>query len=578
MSCLIDLPAELLLQIISHVETARDLTHFALSCRRFHQLIDQDGYCIFVQTKFPSMAAPIASECNEKSNSFWKDGAHALTTLSRNWDRKAFIAQNIGPNPSLQRPLNSGTRQSMGFIPVIDSHEVWSGGDWSSRTQQITWAAGAQLVFGTRSLGGGKTKWATYHEDGASDGRDDITSVHISKPYSSRSQKLFIGRANGDLAVVSFDSQICQFKRHHKFITHGKSVRSTALNPEGLLAACLSDHTLALYDPGVDDADITHISIIELQSSEMPGKTWVTRFLRNDRLVVGFGPSTEPIKIFDLNRAVGQHLESEPRSVSIRKRSDDAAMKGTSVYSIAPLPASTSAGGFDGDLFLSGGYDGIIRLHDLRCRDATSATFEDSVDYSPVYSLLSFGRERFVAGAASNSLIKVFDLRLPGGKNYYATDIQACTSATNKARERLIVPRRCCHYHDKVRRVPRGWNIFMGRGSSHVQRWRPSVDVPVYSLSKPCEYSPTFFVGTENRVLQVDLVAIMDKYPDSIYGSFSKPSLRYHDIQCKWDANHRVLSLPMYEHPEAHASVKLRKQREVGAYKAIFEDWDERWT
>ena len=578
MSSLTGLPAELFLQIISYIETSRDILYLSLTCRKANQVIEKDGYRVFVKSRFPSIAVPISADIRDVDDFFWKDGAHALTTLSRNWDRKAFIAQDIEPGLALQRLSNRGSRQTMGFTPVIDSHESWYGSGWCSRSQRVTWAAGAQLVFGSNNLGSQGKTWAIYHEDGTVDGRDDITSVQLSKPDISGTQKLVIGRANGDLAGICFDSQARHFRRHANFITNGKPVRSISMNTEGLLAACPSDNTLRLYDSSVDDSDVTPISSVEVFPSEKPGKNWVTRFLRHDRLAVGFGPSVEPIKVFDLNNGAGQHSLGEPRTLSIHRTADDGEMKATSIYSIAPLPASSLAGGFEGDLLLSGGYDGIVRLHDLRCSSSLSATFEDSVDYSPVYSLLPFGRERFVAGAAANMLIKVFDLRLPGGKRYYATDLHACRSTPQKIREWSSMPKYCCHYHDNVKDTPRGWNIFTGRGPSRKPRGRPKADVPIYSLSKPSEYSPTFFAGTENRVIQFDLVSVMDKHPDPIYGSVPRSNQRCHEVQHKWDANHRILSLPMYEHPEEHEPVKLRMQRDVGVYKAVFENCDERWS
>lgn len=42
----------------------------------------------------------------------------------------------------------------------------------------------------------------------------------------------------------------------------------------------------------------------------------------------------------------------------------------------------------------------------------------DLAENSAIYSLLPLGRERFVAGASRYAMIKIFDLRMPGGKVY----------------------------------------------------------------------------------------------------------------------------------------------------------------
>lgn len=128
-------PPELLVQIVSHCETATTLLSLSLTCKRIHDFIEKDGFRVFAQSRFPSFKTP----------PYWKDAAHGLTTLSRNWDRKAFLARRIEPynEPHLTRKPIRGMppsrNQTMGYQPIIDSHEEWIGGDWSSRKETVVW-------------------------------------------------------------------------------------------------------------------------------------------------------------------------------------------------------------------------------------------------------------------------------------------------------------------------------------------------------------------------------------------------------------------------------------------------------
>lgn len=347
---------------------------------------------------------------------------------------------------------------------------------------------------------------------------------------------------------MTFDSSRRKFKRLATFETEGRPIRSAAASSGGLLAACLSDRTLAIYDAHNESPEVPLHQNIDVVSTPTSGRTWATCFLRNDRLAVGLGPSPMPIKILDLNSR--SDILGNRRNINIEiKRAGNAKQGVTAVYSLAPLSTSSVAGGSEGNLFLSGGYDGTSRLHDLRSANPISAAFEDPVDFSPIYSLISFGHERFIAGGASNSLIKVFDLRLPGSKRYYATGLQSCSDEATH-----------------------GWNVFLGRSVNSGRRGRfESADSPVYSLSRSSELSPTFFAGIENRVLQIDLLSIMDKYPDPLHDPFPKNTIKTHNSK-------DICDLPMYEHPRGNESVKLRIQRQIGRYQGLLDGWDERWT
>ena len=388
------LPPELLAQILVHIDTARVLSYLALTCKKAHAFVENDGFRIFVQTRFPHVSPPI-----RPSPSFWKEAALGMTSLAKNWDRKAFIAWSINPQKEVTQDFGShrsrGRRaeagQTMGFTPVIDSYDAWYGGDWTSRKEVVAWGAGAALCMRTKSMGkdksykvqnldnkhwkgvnshGHRYAYATYNEEGASEGRDDITSVNLLPGQSfDDSDNVIIGRASGGLALVCLSSETGQSRVLSAYETQGRPVRSAATTSEpnalGLLAACLSDSTVALYPIDPASRQVAPISQISAFSSNQT-RTWSSRFLGHDRLVLGLGPSQEPLHVYNIGQGeISRESVLVPNDFSADARSDlrvdNGVRSATSVYSIAPIDASSSVGRADGDIFLSGAYDGLTR-------------------------------------------------------------------------------------------------------------------------------------------------------------------------------------------------------------------------
>ena len=370
-----------------------------------------------------------------------------------------------------------------------------------------------------------------------------------------------------------------RFKRVVTYNTFEQSVNSASLNSAGILAVCLSNQSLAFYNSRSEEPHTLPVNYFAFRPSQELRVSRVTRFLRDDRLVIGFGPSPESLQIFDLGDGdlKQQDLQASESAISI-SQIHQGKPKVTSVYSLASLSPCGQAGGQQGDLFLSGGYDGIVRLLDLRCADRVVARFEDNVDQSAIYSLTSYGQERFVAGAARDAIMKVFDLRLPGCKKFYAANLSSypALSSLNGTASPLV--KDYDEGHAATGNEPHNCNIFLRTHSTGRRSYGVSSGSPIYSLSAPSEYSPTLFAGIEGQVLQLDLAAIMDRYPDPIYGSVPVSSNRAGDIQRKWNPHGKVLRLSMYQHPAStNQSVQLRTQRPVNYYQGQFWNLDERW-
>lgn len=578
----IELPTELLWQIISHLRFAREILHLSLACKKLHNVISRDGFRIFVQSRFPSISVPVPIEYAGELNEFYKSAARSVSTLSKSWDRKAILAYQFLPlSNSRESRFGVRSRQTMGFIPCIDCYEDWFGGDWHDRSEVIACSTGAQFELCINDLSKSEDHSSapnsplrkSYDDKEKLDGRDDIVFVKLLHA-TNKAQEFVIGRSSMNFERVAYHYDRRSFSRTALFETGGKAVKTAAASSNGLLAACLSTHSIALYSTEVEKGTTAQpIQEVELVLPDNI-QTRSARFLGQDRLAVAFGSPSTPMRIFDVgNGALGQGeqvVEASPESTL--RRGTFTSTDAESICSLEPLSPSNSSGSREGDLFLAGYSDGSTGLFDLRCAKSAVAVFKDNVDTSSIYSLMAYGHERFVAGAGRGSLLKVFDLRMPA-KKYYAHELMPCSQPVME-NEILHHKGSCCYFHHRMAHDKVGWNLFLRDGRSRY-------DSPVYSLSKTSDYSPSFFAGIEGKVMKIDLGSIMDRFPDPVLGLHHSESssleLDRREVR-SWASKRKILRLSMYEHvSRSSEAAKLRKQRPVDLYSGVYPGWDERW-
>ena len=606
---LADLPAEVLNHIVAHFEIARTLAHLSQTCKRLHGYTKEDGFRVFVRHRFPSIHTPMA----------WEDAAKGLTALSRAWDRKGLLARRLEPEMDyidlpLERPgrcIVKRREQTMGFQAVIDCYEDVSSSSWTSRKEVLVWGAGAELIMRVRKTGDEveqswqlgndddrfwkydqyhhRNRWITYHEERHKDGRDDIISLNLLRPdhLSLESiERVILGRFSGELERVEFSPQNGSYQVGTRFETDNRLVLYTDVNktPEPLLAASLSDGTVSLYSACSQSSRTNALANTPVISASKHIRAWSTRFLRHDLLAVGLGPSMTPIQVHTVTPT---GVSPSPLRTFTTTFSDGSLNQDTSVYPIVPLSTSSQAGGAEGDLFLSGWFDGAIRLHDLRSPAPYTAIYSDPIDtFSAIYSLLPLGRERFVAGSARHSTIKVFDFRMPGGKAYYAVDADPCSYASTRQPPTPAPKGVCCTYHYENKYNRCDFNVFLDQQErlplhTRYQRSRSS-ESPVYSLAASSAYSPFIYAGVEDNVIQIDIMSMMEKHPvmdkhqDPIYkyGARSGAGIP----RTEWLNMGPVLNLALIEQTNG-AGMMLRSQLRIQARNTqIIPGWDVRWV
>ncbi|KAF2230291.1 hypothetical protein EV356DRAFT_509237 [Viridothelium virens] len=617
---LADLPFELLAHIVAHLSTARAVRALSLTCRTLKEFVDQEAWRIFTHSRFPSISTP----------GLWKEAAHVLTTLSRNWDRRSLVARYLEPNGAITT-LPTGNQiqrwkrpqgQSMGYQPRIESFTEWIGPKWIDQKELLAWSAGTELVLRIQQTTQRaarqwrraasdshrlfcQNRWFTFKSPDTSEGRDDITSLKLLRPWQcdvesviGEVQHVILGRANGDLRRLEFNLTSPSAPYQQVYATRRQSVLSIDVSPSSspLLASCLGDSRVTLYNVYNDKTFNEPISETTLSNSQPNSRLWSTKFLSDTCLAVGTGPSRNPLSIYDVTpTGIRQYSTRKLDQLSLEYSAECTWPSSTSVYAVTPLPSSSVASALPGEVFLSGAFDGRIRLHDLRSPNAAEQSYFDGADESAIYSLATVGRERLAAGTARHSMVKFFDLRVDGGRVYHYIDAlaQERKNRNDKLRSSDVIAR----FTDEATESGfknldggAGWNLFLnpremhaapGRGHS---TWssRRAVESPVYSLSMPSTYSPTLFAGVENALVQLDFASVLDRHPDPTHATSMKfDATGDVDIRQTWNRKSDVLNLGMYEQMNGinAETLRLKVQKSLQS-----KDWevrpnglDERW-
>ncbi|CAI6324572.1 unnamed protein product [Periconia digitata] len=599
MAALSALPNELLSLITSHLDHPRDVLNIALCNRRLHHFVHPDGWKAFLRGRF----------FVTKLDNDAKTAVHGLTTLHRNWDSKALVARFVDP-PQHLISLNSWEKtkwidprgQTMGYQPTIDSYDELRG-TWTDRKEVLAWSAGTQVVLRIKDTGSkadayskserGEVEdeqrertvtcgldafkhfnmWYTYKIPDSAEGIDDITDMKLLRPHQrnnpATSEQAVFSTASGRLSIITADLD-SHITREQHFSTHDQSVEppkrrsveslSVSFDNEPLIAAALGDVSLALYSvkhfPS-DDASSQEIlsEVAPIMPSPtgppLPGRIWSCNFISNSNVALGLGPTYEPIQVYTVT-PTGFHptplrrFNIDPKSESGNAGSGGYVPRNTSIYPVIPVPDGVQGVTSTNNIFLSGGYDGIVRLHDLRSPQAVEALYGDTSNHAPIYSLASQGPHRFLAGSSIHSMLKIFDLRYP--RTYHSPSFINSSSSSN-------------------------WNLFLNPRSSSSHR-RRTPDSPTYSLSIPSAFSPTVYTGLEGTIQALTFTSVVDEFPDPFLfpahrgGMVRSQDSGRVDRKKTWDPTGDVLSLGMYEQGEIDGDglgtgIRLRVQREI---------------
>ncbi|KAF1829537.1 hypothetical protein BDW02DRAFT_573888 [Decorospora gaudefroyi] len=616
MAALNALPNELLSLISSHLERPRDLLHLSLASRRLAEFTKLDGWTALLKGRFALSGLDADA----------KTSVHGLTTLYRNWDRKGFVGRYLEPSEKA-KSMNTwqperwrGPQgQTMGYQPTIDSYEELYGG-WGERREVLAWSAGTHVILRTKETGSNIEKirkreegmeqesdqtwtydafnhlntWFTYKIPDSLEGRDDITKLKLLRPEQRDMayEDIVFGTASGQLSLLSVspdhaETRVQQYETGQRGV-NGISISSSS---KPMLAAALATSSLTLHPIERDrfsDEPIEPSTEVRLNPSGVSfSRLWTCNFLSDDKVAVGLGPHLKPIEVYQIGP---DGFISEPLRKFDTVSNSTASPHPTSVYSVLPVPSTAQGGSEAGNTFLSGGYDGIIRLHDMRSPRSFETIFWDLTNDSPVYSLAAQGLERVVAGVAMHSMIKVFDLRFSGSHVYHKVPMASKSKRTRDSASNAIVNKT----RSAVPVISGGWNLYLNprvpppRNAYTHDYSRAREDSPVYSLSIPSATSQMLYAGLEGVIQSLTFHAIADPYPDTMLSQALTrfPESGAVDVHGSYNPHGDVLNLGMYEQgseegpgmqllvQDSVAASALRKGRRDSARE---KGLDERW-
>lgn len=508
------LPDDIVLEIISHLSTARDVARLASSCRHLHHLLVEDGWRTFVRTCFPLLSLPLGSHLK------WRDLADSLTRQTRAWDTKAF--QPIAYTDTRRQDANFFTGYSNAarpFHPVIDA-----GLAFDKSWEVVSWGAGEDVVGRFRPLNTRGESDAWFRMEGKAKGYEaglgDVTAIHLAEPHGKLG--LLVGRANGDLSLVSAapgsaGKNLAAFKIPKPAgsleATTWTSIGSIDTLPNQSSVIAGNRATVGLFPLDTDNTG--EAAPLDSLTFDMSGQSrtqfiHAAKVMNKDTVVCALAGDTDPIRYLTITPAgFTPNLASKNRSL-LASRGIDADKKLTvrAVQPVNPGPSGHT------NLLLSAWDDGTCRLLDIRTPSPYDALYRDMYQpFEPVSSLIAYGSDRFVAGSAEIEALKIFDFRW--GKSYYHSAALPCWSGTpfpdplrgTSSRPLSLMGVGCDHFrgrrcvwHEGSRkdyyRPNYRFHVMPFKGASRASSSR------IFSLAQASDVSDSFYVGLAGAVTE----------------------------------------------------------------------------
>jgi len=263
------------------------------------------------------------------------------------------------------------------------------------------------------------------------EGRKDVTGLAFAAD-GGLDRTLYIGFRDGSIERVilplspptfdpSFGVEVPNTNKIVYDIHGGDLIQS--LSSQGDLLLSLSLNGSAVIS-NVSNPETPSPHAIELQT-----RGWSTYLSTNSRVpYAAFGTSSIiPLCIYNINNS---HLSSIPSAILGQKDILRTNSRPTAVYGICGTPPSAHWG--SDQVVVSGWYDGVVRVHDLRSSlraietpetfpSSSPApllpvmTFHDPWSYEPIYTVASGGgsSNHIAAGSARHSVVSFWDVRYP---------------------------------------------------------------------------------------------------------------------------------------------------------------------
>ncbi|GJD00816.1 F-box domain protein [Colletotrichum higginsianum] len=510
------LPDDIVLEIVSHLRTARDVARLASSCKHLHSLLSEDGWRTFVRTCFPLLSLPLSKAPR------WDVLANNLTSQARAWDTKAFQPVAYMDNHRRDGNYFTGyTNAGRPFHPVIDARLAFDN-SW----EVAAWGAGEDVVGRFRPLnsGGRGDSDAWFRMEGKTKGYEagvgDVTAIRLVEPdgklsllgqWRSAARLGGPGSAGSTLANYKIPAPTGGLEA-----TTWTSIGSIDTLPNQSSVIAGNRATISMFSLNITEENGNGTIPLDSQTFEVPGQGGRTQFihsaraLNNDTVVCSLSGDVNPIRYLTVTPSgfTPSLASKNPSLLASRGIDPDKKQTVRAIHPVNPGPAGHS------NLLLSAWDDGTIRLLDVRTPSPYDVLYRDM--YQPFEthsSLLAYGSDRFVAGSNELEALKVFDFRW--SKSYHYSTALPCWSGTpfpdplRGTSSRPLSMRgvgcdhvrgRDCVWHEHSRR-----DYYRPNYRFHVMPFRDaarSSTSRIFSLAKASDVSESFYVGLAGAVAE----------------------------------------------------------------------------
>ncbi|KAF5563515.1 hypothetical protein FPHYL_5150 [Fusarium phyllophilum] len=475
---LASLPDDIVLDIVEHLDTARDVAHVSTLTKHLQSLIRQDGWRTFVKTRFPSLQIDTNSETR------WSSVAGRATYLDRCWEKRGFwvnVLHEKKNQPERFQRRVAGS-QSVLFHSVLDARLMSS-----LNNEVIAAGVGENLMVCIKPVDGQQDTWHQIggHDHGYQAGTGDVTATSVTE--NDGIPNIVVGRANGDISIHSGNDKFATVAKRlnptdETLLSHASdpmrkspgqvAVSSLQWHPETNLLASGKGSVLTLYDLSVsDDQVLSPLDYHEFSKASPADEASLlrsTKFMGKDIMACAFGGTRNPLRWGQLTPAGLQFFNAHSNSI----------------------------------------------LVDIRTPSPQDAIYRDRFQpYQAGSSLLVYGTERFVSGSNTAPDIRLFDFRYP--KPYHHTTALPCSPQWPfpSQKDDHIMKQGWAPEHQPQKCDPQNGVLCYWHGASRRNYWRPDATIHIgsptydriYCLAKASDLSDTIYCGVRGAILEMNL-------------------------------------------------------------------------
>ncbi|OAA53273.1 Cyclin-like F-box [Cordyceps fumosorosea ARSEF 2679] len=541
-----NLPIGVLRAIFQHLNTAQSLARLARASKALREIVEHHGWNVFVRTHFGYLDLPPGN---------WKTVAKPLTWQTRAWERRALLLSSLVSSKKLASPSNRGrgvrggraARPAQTFPPslFVDAASHMKG---KNEEELVAWGIGEDVVVRWRELrfsAPKKEKWTNIigQMAGFKAGQDDVSALSLVKDGEmGKALMMLVGRASGYLQLVSTHHTDTgrtiawlQPESTEDEPSGGQNdIQHIAVNMVQSSATVATKGSVLFYPlpeqwPDPDDLELddngnpAELLIHPVERYDMKAMDGSAAFrqirhvghMHNGDVALALSGTAEPLRF----------LSRTPPGVAVTNAAKmQASSRCTDSYNytdrqlqtsrcVLPLDAASAPGG-SGYTVLSSYDDGTIRLQDMRTPSAIDTIYQDHFELTtPTGPLLADGLQRFIAGSARTSVVKIFDYRWP--KSYHYTDAMPCSQdplgpapkpLTWTAAPQGTRRARCCYLTGAEcdRHMLAKTDFYRPNCNVYLPNIYQDAS-PVYSLARASPTSPSVYAGLSGELVTVSL-------------------------------------------------------------------------